>query len=104
MAELTQDELKARAAERALAFVRPGMKLGLGTGSTARLFVAQLAGKVAAGLDVIGVPTSESTRRQAEAARLYQPLRRTDGAGFTRLVRQEAEALRRLWHERPWKD
>ena len=41
---------------------------------------------------------------QAEAARLYQPLRRMDGAAFTRLVRQEAEALRRLWHERPWKD
>ena len=32
------------------------------------------------------------------------PLRRMDGATFTRLVRQEAESLRRLWHERPWKD
>jgi tripartite-type tricarboxylate transporter receptor subunit TctC len=41
---------------------------------------------------------------QAEAARLYQPLRRLDGDAFTRLVHQEAKALRRRWQERPWKD
>ena len=41
---------------------------------------------------------------QAEAARLYQPLRRMDGAGFTHLVEEEAGRLRRLWQERPWKD
>src|ERR1700683_171809 len=46
--------------------VRPGMKLGLGTGSTARAFVELLGVAVAEGLDVIGVPTSEATRRQAE--------------------------------------
>ena len=68
MAEFTQDELKARAATRALDFVRPGMRLGLGTGTTAKLFVAQLAEKVRAGLDIICVPTSEATRLQAEAA------------------------------------
>lgn len=54
-------ELKRRAAARALDFVEPGMKLGLGTGSTAEEFVRLLAVKVAAGLDVIGVPTSERT-------------------------------------------
>ena len=64
----TQDEQKARAAARALEFVEPGMKLGLGSGTTARLFVALLAERVRLGLDVIGVPTSETTRRQAEAA------------------------------------
>lgn len=41
---------------------------------------------------------------QAEAARLYQPLRRMDAAGFTTLVQAEAAELRRLWQERPWKD
>lgn len=48
--------------------------------------------------------TMDDPAWQAEAARLYQPLRRMDGAAFTRLVHQEAEALRRLWQERPWKD
>ncbi len=43
------------------------MRLGLGTGSTAALFVAALGERVAAGLDVVGVPTSEATRRQAGA-------------------------------------
>jgi ribose 5-phosphate isomerase A len=57
---------KRRAAERAMQEVRPGMKLGLGTGSTARAFVELLGAAVAEGLDVIGVPTSEATRRQAE--------------------------------------
>jgi ribose 5-phosphate isomerase A len=60
------DGLKREAAARALEFVRPGMRLGLGTGSTAAHFVDLLAVKVKAGLDVIGVPTSEATRLQAE--------------------------------------
>uniref|UniRef100_UPI0019545A1F ribose-5-phosphate isomerase A n=2 Tax=Pseudomonadota TaxID=1224 RepID=UPI0019545A1F len=41
--------------------VKDGMRLGIGTGSTAEEFVRLLAEKVAAGLDVIGVPTSERT-------------------------------------------
>jgi len=43
------------------------MRLGLGTGSTARHFVALLGERVAAGLTVTGVPTSEATRAQAAA-------------------------------------
>lgn len=58
--------MKRLAAERALGFVRPGMKLGLGTGSTAALFVEALGARVKAGLDIVGVPTSEATRQQAE--------------------------------------
>ncbi|MEJ1158227.1 ribose-5-phosphate isomerase RpiA [Prosthecomicrobium sp. N25] len=50
--------LKRRAAEAALAHVEPGMRLGLGTGSTADEFVKLLG---AARLDVLGVPTSERT-------------------------------------------
>lgn len=54
-------DLKRRAAAAALAFVEPGMKLGLGTGSTADEFTRLLAMKVAAGLDVVCVPTSQRT-------------------------------------------
>lgn len=57
---------KLAAARRALDFVTPGMRLGLGTGSTAALFVELLAERAAQGLDIIGVPTSEATRLQAE--------------------------------------
>ena len=57
---------KRQAAARALDWVRPGMHLGLGTGSTAKHFVDLLGERVRAGLDVIAVPTSEATRAQAE--------------------------------------
>jgi ribose 5-phosphate isomerase A len=57
---------KRQAAALAVEWVRPGMRLGLGTGSTARHFVALLAERVAAGLEVVGVPTSEATRADAE--------------------------------------
>jgi ribose 5-phosphate isomerase A len=59
------DELKRQAAARALEQVRDGMKLGLGTGSTAKHFVELLGERVRAGLRVIGVPTSEATRADA---------------------------------------
>jgi ribose 5-phosphate isomerase A len=59
------DELKRLAAARALEQVRDGMKLGLGTGSTAKHFVELLGEKVRAGMKVIGVPTSETTRADA---------------------------------------
>ena len=60
------DGLKRQAAARALEHVRDGMKLGLGTGSTAKHFVELLGMRVSAGLDVVGVPTSEATRAAAE--------------------------------------
>lgn len=63
---MNSDALKQRAAERALEYVRPGMKLGLGTGSTAAKFVDLLGARVGDGLDVLCVPTSEATREQAE--------------------------------------
>ncbi|WNJ88445.1 ribose-5-phosphate isomerase RpiA [Bosea sp. 685] len=64
---MTADELKKLAAARALELVRPGMRLGLGTGSTAKHFVDLLGQRVAAGLDVICVATSEATQAQALA-------------------------------------
>jgi ribose 5-phosphate isomerase A len=57
---------KRAAAARALEFVRPGMRLGLGTGSTAQHFVELLAERVRKGFDLVAVPTSEATRAAAE--------------------------------------
>ena len=64
------DQLKRQAAAQALEQVQHGMKLGLGTGSTAKHFVDLLGERVAGGLRVIGVPTSEATRAQAEACKI----------------------------------
>lgn len=54
-------QLKIEAARVALTHVSDGMRLGIGTGSTAEAFVRLLAERVAGGLSVIGVPTSERT-------------------------------------------
>src|SRR3984893_8630643 len=70
------DTQKRAAAARALEFVEPGMRLGLGTGSTARHFVELLAERVREGLRIVAVPTSESTRRDAQ--RLGVPLTTLD--------------------------
>lgn len=65
---MASDDYKAAAARRALELVEPGMKLGLGTGSTAEKFVALLAERVKAErLDILCVPTSEATAAQARA-------------------------------------
>lgn len=63
---MSMDDLKRQAAARAVEQVQDGMKLGLGTGSTAKHFVELLGERVRAGLKVIGVPTSEATRADAE--------------------------------------
>jgi ribose 5-phosphate isomerase A len=63
---MNADTYKREAAAGALDFVEAGMRLGLGTGSTARPFVELLGERVRAGLNVIAVPTSEATRAQAE--------------------------------------
>ncbi|NVK34972.1 MAG: ribose-5-phosphate isomerase RpiA [Rhodobacteraceae bacterium] len=59
------DDLKRQAAERAVEDVTSGMKIGIGTGSTAEHFVRALGQKVRDGLDVVGVPTSEKTHALA---------------------------------------
>jgi ribose 5-phosphate isomerase A len=55
--------LKREAAAAALEYVESGMRLGIGTGSTAEEFVRLLAVKVGQGLDIIGIPTSERTAK-----------------------------------------
>jgi ribose 5-phosphate isomerase A len=64
---MSPDDLKRAAAARAAELVRDGMRLGLGTGSTAKHFVDIIGEKVAAGMQLLCVPTSEQTRQQALA-------------------------------------
>lgn len=59
-------DAKRIAGEQAARLVEDGMRVGLGTGSTAAFFVEALGRRVAGGLRVVGVPTSEATRRRAE--------------------------------------
>jgi ribose 5-phosphate isomerase A len=70
------DAQKRQAAACAVGWVKPGMRLGLGTGSTARHFLELLAERVRGGLDIVGVATSEATR--ADAERLGVPLTTLD--------------------------
>jgi len=56
-------QMKIEAARAALTYVESGMRLGIGTGSTAEEFVRLLAEKVASGLTIAGVPTSERTAK-----------------------------------------
>jgi ribose 5-phosphate isomerase A len=64
------DGLKRSAAAAALRYVEHGMRLGLGTGSTAAHFVNLLGRRVAEGLEVTCVPTSKATERLARQAGL----------------------------------
>jgi len=68
--------MKIEAARAALEHVTSGMRLGIGTGSTAEEFVRLLAVKVAGGMEIIGVPTSERTA--ALCAELGVPLSTLD--------------------------
>ena len=60
--------LKREAGITACSFVRSGMKLGLGTGSTVKYTIIEIGRMISEeGMDVVGVPTSESTRELAES-------------------------------------
>lgn len=58
-------EAKRQAAEAALSWVEAGMVVGLGSGSTASIFVELLGERVREGLEVRGVPTSRATAELA---------------------------------------
>ncbi|XP_061340444.1 probable ribose-5-phosphate isomerase 3, chloroplastic [Gastrolobium bilobum] len=66
---LTQDDLKKLAADKAVEYVKSGMVLGLGTGSTAAFVVAKLGQLLSSGQlkDIVGVPTSKRTEEQARS-------------------------------------
>ncbi len=88
---MSADDWKQQAAEHAMQYVETGMKIGLGTGSTAAKFVDLLGAKVKAGLDVVCVPTSEATR--AQAAALGIPLSTLDETPFLDLTVDGADEL-----------
>jgi len=58
---MTQDEAKLAVAKRAVAFVEDGMRVGLGTGTTATMFLRQLAERVKAGLKIRCVASSDAS-------------------------------------------
>jgi ribose 5-phosphate isomerase A len=64
---ILSDELKKQAALAAMSEVKSGMRIGLGTGSTAKHFVDYLGAEVAKGFECLCVPTSIATMQQAEA-------------------------------------
>ena len=72
MSSSEQDMQKRAAAARAVEDVEDGMVVGLGSGSTAAFAVEALAARIAKGLRVVGIPTSEKTA--ALARRLDVPL------------------------------
>ena len=73
------EQLKEQAGIAACRFVTDGMALGLGTGSTVRYSIIEIARMIKEeGIEVVGVPTSEDTRRLAD--HLDIPLRTIDVA------------------------
>jgi ribose 5-phosphate isomerase A len=80
MRDTVADEKQAAAAAAA-ALVEDGMAVGLGTGSTASLAIAELGRRVQAGLSIVAIPTSERSAAQARAL----GIRLTDFAAQPRL-------------------
>jgi ribose 5-phosphate isomerase A len=68
MTSVDLDQLKKAAALKAVEFVRAGMVVGLGTGSTAKHMIMALGDKVRAGMNLRGVPTSQETAVLARQA------------------------------------
>jgi ribose 5-phosphate isomerase A len=81
---MSADLWKQQAAERALAYLKDGMSVGLGTGTTAAKFVDLVGRRVREGLKLRCVATSEATRVQAE--RLGIPLTTLDEVPFLDLA------------------
>lgn len=84
---------KQQAAAKALEFVQSGMVLGLGSGSTAKIFVDLLGEKLKSGelKDIVGIPTSEATAEQAES--LGIPLSTVDEHGVIDLAVDGADEV-----------
>ncbi len=58
---LTQDESKREAARRSMRYIENGMRVGLGTGTTAKHVLELLGERVREGLQIVGLPTSSTT-------------------------------------------
>ncbi|MFO7677573.1 MAG: ribose-5-phosphate isomerase RpiA [Thermoplasmatota archaeon] len=64
---MEQEEMKKRAAEKAIEYIEDGMIIGLGTGSTVEYALQSLSEKIKQGLKIQGVPTSLRTKKSAKA-------------------------------------
>ena len=64
---MDQQAAKLAAAQAALRFVKPGMVVGLGSGSTASLFIQMLGEQVKQGLDIVGIASSEASEQLARS-------------------------------------
>ena len=60
-----REELKRKAGEKAVEYIKDGMIVGLGTGSTVKYTILKLGELVKEGLDIIGIPTSIATEKLA---------------------------------------
>ena len=63
---LSIEDTKRQAAQRSMAYVQDGMRVGLGTGSTAKYVVELLGERVRAGLKIVAVPTSNASYELAK--------------------------------------
>ena len=63
---MNQESAKKNAAKEAVKFVKHGMTVGLGTGSTASIAVDLLGNKLSENFQITGMPTSIETKKQAE--------------------------------------
>ncbi|WP_057735898.1 ribose-5-phosphate isomerase RpiA [Liquorilactobacillus uvarum] len=74
---MSQNELKKLVGEKAVAWVKDGMTVGLGTGSTVKFMVDALAKRIQEEhLNIIGVVTSAATEKQARSLNI--PLKSVD--------------------------
>lgn len=64
---MNQQAAKLAAAQAALRFVKPGMVVGLGSGSTASLFIQMLGEQVKQGLDIVGIASSDASEQLARS-------------------------------------
>jgi ribose 5-phosphate isomerase A len=78
---MTQDEEKAAAARKSLEYVKDGMIVGLGSGSTATFAIQFLGEQVRAGLKIRGIPTSRAS--EALARSLNIPLTTFEEVSYT---------------------
>lgn len=90
---MSAEEYKLAAARAAVELIENGMKVGLGTGSTAALFINLLGERVNDGLDVVCVPTSKVS--EIQAANLGIPLTTLDEEPFLDITVDGADELDR---------
>ncbi len=64
---MNQQAAKLAAAQAALRFIKPGMVVGLGSGSTASLFIQMLGEQVKQGLDITGIASSDASEQLARS-------------------------------------